>query len=174
MEISALRAQDDRSRLQCGDESLDRFFRQFAGQNQFRHHIGVTYVAVDGDRVYGFATVAPAEIEIDRLPAAAAGKLPHYPLPVLRLARLGVDQRAQGQGVGKQLLRYTLELATRMADEYGCLGVLVDAKPEALAFYQRYGFVACEAVAGESDARPRQTPMFLGMSAIKAAIGTKK
>jgi hypothetical protein len=32
-------------------------------------------------------------------------RLPAYPLPVLRLARLGVDTRAQGLGIGKTLLR---------------------------------------------------------------------
>ena len=45
MEIRALRPTDDRSSFQSGDEALDRFFHQYAGQNQFRHHLGITYVA---------------------------------------------------------------------------------------------------------------------------------
>jgi hypothetical protein len=32
-------------------------------------------------------------------------------------------------------LRFALTLASRTADEIGCVGVVVDAKPEALAFY---------------------------------------
>ena len=31
--------------LRGGDEDLDRFFRKYAGQNQFRLHVGTTYVA---------------------------------------------------------------------------------------------------------------------------------
>ena len=42
MEIRVLREDDERS-LRSGDTDLDRFFRQFAGQNQFRHYLGVTF-----------------------------------------------------------------------------------------------------------------------------------
>ncbi len=172
MEIRALRESDDRAGFQSGDADLDRFFQKFAGHNQFRHHIGVTYVAIDGGRAIGFATVVPGHVEIEDLPAAARKKLPRYPLPVLRLARLGVDRSAQGQGVGAQLLRFVLELALRMARDYGCTGVLVDAKPEAIGFYAKYGFISVEAVEGQSDARPAPTPMFLALSAMRRAVRT--
>ena len=170
MEILALRESDDRSRFHSGDVDLDRFFHKFAGQNQFRHHVGVTYVAIVDDRVLGFATVVPGHVEIDELPAATRRQLPRYPLPVLRLGRLAVDQSAQGQGLGAQLLRFVLQLAVRMAGDYGCVGVLVDAKPDAVSFYTKYGFAAVEAVEGQSDARPAPKAMFLGIRAIKRAM----
>src|SRR5690242_19025448 len=111
MEIRPLRESDDRSRFESGDADLDRFFRNYAGQNQFRHYIGVTYVAVEEGHIFGFATVAPGHIEIEDLPINSRRKLPQYPLPVLRLGRLAVDRAAAGQGVGSQLLRFVLELA---------------------------------------------------------------
>lgn len=169
MEIRLLRPGDDRSEFECGDEALDRFFRRYAGQNQFRHHLGVTYVAVQDDRVLGFASVAPAQIAIEDLPAAARKKMPRYPVPVLRLARLAVDRSAQSQGLGRQLLRFVLRLSIEMADEYGCAGVVVDAKPDAVSFHAKYGFVPSEVIEGLSEARPRPTTMFLAMRAIKAA-----
>lgn len=171
IEIRALRETDDRSSFRSGDADLDRFFHQFAGQNQFRHHLGVTYVAVEERNVLGFATVAAAQVEIDDLPSAVRRKLPRYPLPVLRLARLAVDQSAQGQGLGLQLLRFVLRLALQMADDYGCVGVIVDAKRDAEAFYANYGFVAVEVLEGQSDARPVPTPMFLSIRAISHAVG---
>src|SRR5437867_6223941 len=119
MEIRALRSSDDRSAFQSGDERLDRFFRTYAGQNQFRHYLGVTYVAVDDHRVRGFATVAPGQIDVEDLPAAMRKKLPRYPLPILRLARLAVDRSAQSRGLGTQLLRFVCRLAGKMADDYG-------------------------------------------------------
>jgi len=170
MEIRSLREADDRSQFQSGDRALDRFFHTFAGQNQFRHYVGVTYVAVADHRIVGFATVAPGLVEIDGLPVAARKKLPRYPLPILRLARLAVDQAVQHQGLGAQLLRFVLALARRMADEYGCVGVVVDAKPDAIAFYSKYGFIASDALEGLSDARPQPTPMFLSMREIGAAL----
>jgi GNAT superfamily N-acetyltransferase len=169
MEIRALRPGDDRSTFQSGDESLDRFFRQYAGQNQFRHHLGVTYVAVVDDRVLAFATVAPGQLAIEGLPATARNRLPRYPLPILRLARLAVDRSAQSQGLGTRLLRFVCELAERMADEFGCAGIVVDAKPDAVRFYAKYGFVPREALEGQSASRPPPTMMFLPIRAIKAA-----
>ena len=170
MEIRALREGDDRSRFQSGDPDLDRFFHRFAGQKQFKHYLGVTYVAVDGDAILGFATVAPGHVEIDDLPASARKKLPRYPLPVLRLARLAVDQTARGQGLGRQLLGFVFRLALQMASDYGCVGVVVDAKPDAVDFYQRYGFLSVDALEGRSDARPAPIPMFFANRPIRDAL----
>src|SRR5919197_223041 len=135
MEIRALRPDDDRSAFRSGDEALDRFFHRYAGQNQFRHYLGVTYVAVDGGRIVAFVTVAPRHIAIEDLPERARKRLPRYPLPVLGLARLAVDESARSTGLGAQLLRFVNELAARMADDFGCAGVVVDAKPGAVGFY---------------------------------------
>jgi predicted N-acetyltransferase YhbS len=172
MEIRALHEGDDRSQFRSGDPDLDRYFHTFAGQNQFKHHIGVTYVALEGGRILGFATVAPGGVEIEGLPVAARKRLPRYPLPVLRLARLAVDTSVRGQGLGGQLLRFVLQLALRMAGDFGCVGVIVDAKPGAVDFYGRHGFIPVEAVEGQSDARPAPTPMFLSVRAIKEASKT--
>jgi predicted N-acetyltransferase YhbS len=173
MEIRALHEGDDRSGFRSGDADLDRFLHKFAGQNQFRYHLGVTYVALEAGRILGYATVAPGDVEIDNLPATARKRLPRYPLPVLRLARLAVDESVKGQGLGGALLRFVLRLAVRMAGEYGCAGVVVDAKPAALDFYGRYGFIPVDAIEGQSDARPGPAPMFLSMRAIREALGER-
>jgi hypothetical protein len=69
-------------------------------------------------------------------------------------------------------MRFVLQLAARMADEYGCVGVVVDANPGAVEFYARYGFAPVEAVLGASAARPQPRPMFLAMRPVKAASNT--
>ena len=169
MEIRPLRQSDERSSFESGEDLLDRFFRKYAGQNQFRHYLGVTYVAVEGHRVLGFATVAPGQLDVEELPASARKKLPRYPLPILRLARLAVDRSVQSQGLGAQLLRFVFQLATNMASDYGCVGIIVDAKPEAVTFYAKYGFVPHDALEGSSEARPQATMMFLATRSILAA-----
>ena len=171
MEIRALRESDDRSAFHSGEPDLDRFLLKYAGQNQFRRHIGATYVAVEGDKVAGYATVAAGNIEIEDLPLTHRKKLPRYPLPVLRLARLAVNQSVRGRGLGKQLLRYVLLLALQMAGESGCAGVVVDAKPGAVEFYRQFGFFALEVVEGQSPARPLATAMILPVKEIAAASG---
>jgi GNAT superfamily N-acetyltransferase len=166
IEVRRLQPTDDRAGFRSGNLDLDRFFLRFAGQNQFKHHVGTTYVAVEGAAVVGFATVAASAIEVKDLTAKQRKGLPAYPLPVLRLARLAVDERAQGRGVGLLLLKAVFMLAHRMASDVGCVGVVVDAKPDAVAFYTRYGFEALGLVSGELGDRPAPRAMFLELGAI--------
>lgn len=169
MEIRALRPSDDRATFRSGDPDLDSFFQKYAAQNQFRHHIGTTYVAVEADRMLGFVTVAPGQIESERIPHALRRRLPRYPLPVLRVARLAVDSSVRSRGIGSALLRFALRLALRLGDEFGCAGVLVDAKPAAVEFYNRLGFMPLDLIEGESSVRPIPATMFLPLGEIRAA-----
>jgi GNAT superfamily N-acetyltransferase len=165
--VRRLEPGDDRSGFRSGNIDLDRFFLRYAGQNQFRHHIGITYVALDDSGgLLGFATVAASELTTARLSAIKRKRLPAYPLPVLRLARLAVDERAQGRGVGQALLRFVLTLARTMSGGVGCVGVVVDAKPDAIGFYEKLGFVALDSLAGQLGDRPEPLPMFLELGAI--------
>ena len=160
--VRRLEPTDNRTRFRSGNIDLDRFFVRYAGQNQFRHHIGSTYVALDDrSEIIGFATVAASELTTASLPDSKRKRLPAYPLPVLRLARLAVDERHQGQGIAHTLLRAVFLLAHRMAADIGCAGVVVDAKPAAVGFYERLGFIALDAVAGRLGDRPEPLPMFL-------------
>ena len=140
IEIRLLLAGDDRASFDSGERFLDTWFHRYAGQNQFRHRIGATYVAVESGVICGFVTVAPGEVHVEGLPAADQARLPRYPIPVMRVARMAVGQTRQGRGLGEALLRYALNLALRASREFGCAGVLVDAKPKAVAFYERFGF----------------------------------
>ena len=56
--IRPLKRSDNRKEFKSGQADLDHFFKRYAGQNQFRHHIGVTYVATNEDGILGYMTVA--------------------------------------------------------------------------------------------------------------------
>ena len=162
--IRALAFGDNRSRFRSGQPDLNRFFQRYAGQNQFRHHVGVTYVAEEAGAILGFVTVAAGHIDGDALPGAS--DLPRYPLPVLRLARLAVADTAQGTGVGAALVRFVFSLAYDTAGTVGCVGIVVDAKQDAMPFYARLGFVPLSATAGELEDRPKAMPMFIALGAV--------
>jgi GNAT superfamily N-acetyltransferase len=164
VEIRLLERSDDRQTFRSGDEALDLFFHRYAGQNQFRHHIGVTYVAAEQARILGFVTVSPGSLDAADLPSGR--RAPPYPVPILRVARLAVDQSARARGLGKALLRYAIELAERMATELGCVGLVVDAKAGAEEFYRRYGFVPLDVLEGVAPQRPAPTPMFLSLGSV--------
>src|SRR5262249_22803260 len=62
---------------------------------------------------------------------------------VFRLARLAVDRRIQGRGLGGQLLLAAGRRCLRAASEVGGVAVLIDAKNEGAAgWYAGYGAMA--------------------------------
>jgi GNAT superfamily N-acetyltransferase len=164
VEVRALTETDDRTPFSSGDPALDLYFHRFAGQNQFRHHIGVTYIAAQDRSILGFVTVVAAQLDADDLPEGR--KMPPYPLPVLRVGRLAVAEAARDQKIGALLLRFAVELAERMRDTVGCVGLVVDAKAGAVGFYEHYGFVTCGAEEGALAAVPRPTLMYLPLAAV--------
>ena len=141
--VEPLDKQHERSGFSCGKPPLDEFLRSLVSQYEKRH-LGRTYVACypDGKRVAGYYTLASGAIAFQNLPEAAAKKLPRHPVPSVILARLAVDNAAQGQGLGETLLvdafRRTLGLSGNL-----CIHVIeVDAIDEqARAFYEKFGFV---------------------------------
>jgi GNAT superfamily N-acetyltransferase len=127
----------------CGYPELNDYFRLYALKND-RLSIGKTFVAVEKkEGVVGYVTLASAQIEARTLPEALRAKLPRYPVPAFRIAKLAVDTRFQGAGVGSWLLRRSFEKALSVSTEVGVYAVIVDAIDEkAKGFYLKYGFVA--------------------------------
>ncbi|MEQ1826971.1 MAG: GNAT family N-acetyltransferase [Pirellula sp.] len=166
VEIRALRSDDQREGFRSGNVELDRFFQKFAAQNQFRLHIGTTYVAVRDAEIVGFATISATSITIENLPKSSRKRLPNYPLPALRLARLAVAESAQSQGIGNQLLKTVFAIAHEMAERTGCVAVVVDAEPDAVEFYERFGFESFEVLSGKLGERPVPLPMILPLGSI--------
>lgn len=166
MDIRPLSESDRRENFTSGNADIDRFFRQYAGQNQFRLHMGTTYVAVDAGEVVGYVTLSAASLEIEDLPESARKRLPRYPAPVLRLSRMGVALERQKAGIGRALLNHAFGRALDLMRSYGCVGIVVDAKPGVEDFYPRYGFVPITLKAGVLLAPDRLTQMFLGIKAL--------
>jgi GNAT superfamily N-acetyltransferase len=153
----------ERQGFDCGTPSLDDFIHSLVSQYEKRN-LGRTYVALQQDdpRVLGYYTLASGAIDAGSLPAQQAKKLPRHPVPVVLIARLAVDQSAQGKGLGGLLLRDALTRSLEISEQLGIHAVIVDAlDTEAKAFYKRFGFLPL------TDDPMR---LFLPMSTIRAAI----
>ena len=77
-------------------------------------------------------------------------RLPQFPIPGVLLARLAVDRRVQGQGIGRYLLREAAGLAIDIMG-IGAVAfrlLVTDAIDEAAArFYEHHGFARLSAEA---------------------------
>ena len=138
--IEALASAHDRRTFSCGVEALDEYLRRFARQHADAN-VSRTYVAAEGLTVRGFYSLAMSAIRKENLPARHLNRIPHFPLPVARLARLAVEMRHQRQGLGELLLADALQRCLRLSVEIGMIGVIVDAKDDhARGWYERYEF----------------------------------
>jgi len=136
-----LLAEHDRAAFSCGEPALDRYFQTQVTQD-VRRHVANCFVAVDAESgiVAGFYTIAAASIPAPDLPPEVTKKLPRYPsLPAVRIGRLAVDAKFQGQKLGAAVLADATARALDAAPASCTL--LVDAKnDEAVAFYEHHGF----------------------------------
>ncbi len=133
----------DRSGFACGHAGLDDYLKRYASQT-LRNHLARVYVAEDGNgKVLGYYTLSAASLGHEELPGDVARRLPKYPVPAVLIGRMASDCRARDDGlrIGSRLLVHALKQALRAADAIGVQCVIVDSKPEAVAFYQRFGFM---------------------------------
>ena len=121
----------------CGNDDLNVYLKCFAYQND-KNGIGKTFVLFDNNQLVGFMTLCSASINFEEAPKGL--NLPKYPIPAIKIARLAVDKRFQGKGYGKELLRHSLDKIATLSTFIGVRFVVVDAKEESKAFYERYGF----------------------------------
>lgn len=140
-----LERRDDRSRFQSGNTEIDDWFHRFAWQNHRAGNARV-FVTTQEPETLGFYALSMGAVQRSTLPdALKPGQRPE-PCPVLLLARLAVDQRAQGRGIGAALLKDALLRSYKLSNEVGFAALLVHcANDQAREFYLRQSsnFVPC-------------------------------
>lgn len=129
----------------CGVPALDEYLKQFAKGNHVKN-IGKTFVLLAEDEsIIGYYTLSMGGVDFLSLPQEFSGRLPKYPIPIARIARLAVSIEKQRQRWGEFLLIEALHRIKDAAALVAAIGVVVDAKDEkAKAFYMRFGFKSFE------------------------------
>ena len=141
MFILPLGKHHDRNGFDCGNDDLNRWFVQVSSQHQ-RKHVSKTFVATETEfapEVVGFYAISLLELLNEELPVELQKRLPQR-VPAFRLGRLTVATKHQGKKIGEFLLFDAIDRVTRISQEVGGVGLIVDAKDAAIAFYKRYGF----------------------------------
>ena len=105
-----------------------------------------------------------ASVSVAVEPARARRRAGRYPQPVALLARLGVDARHEGRGIGSGLLQDVIARTHAVGEEIGCRGLLVHAETaEARDFYLH--------LVPEFEASPTdELHLFLLMKDIRRAV----
>lgn len=143
MIIRAYRPGLDTGSFSCGDFRLDAYLQKQAAQDARRGFASV-FVAFEDNlpRVVGYYALSAASVEFSRLTTEEVHGMPRYPqVPAVRLGRLAVDQKFQGQGVGGLLLFDAMRRSC--AGEIAWAFFLVEARnARAQAFYEKFYFAS--------------------------------
>lgn len=138
--IEKLSSGHDLSRFDCGNEELNCFLKRYALTNQ-KANSAQTYVACRDATVIGYYSLTVGGVGHAEATDRVRKSMPGYPIRVLILARLAIDQGLQGQGLGKGLLKDALIRTAHASDIVGIRALLVHAKDDqARAFYAHYDF----------------------------------
>ncbi|MEA2200018.1 MAG: hypothetical protein QOI89_614 [Solirubrobacteraceae bacterium] len=137
----------DAATFSCGNELLDRWLIRYAGQNE-RRDAARTFVATAEDQtVVGYYSLLGGQLEHREATAQTRkGLSRHFPIPVAILARLAVDFRHRGSGLGAALLDDALVRISLASEQVAVRAVVVHAVDDnAAGFYARFGFRALSA-----------------------------
>ncbi|MDT5235057.1 MAG: hypothetical protein QOF47_1044 [Mycobacterium sp.] len=139
--LERLDAHHDVSTFNSGNEDLDTWLQRHALAAQ-RMDSARTFVATRSGRVIGYFSLTMGSVLRADAPAKLVRGMPAYPVGMVLLARLAVNQSQHGKGVGAMLLAEALRKAVAAGEVAAARLIVVDAVDDsAAAFYQRYGFI---------------------------------
>lgn len=146
--IELLNSNHIRDNFNCGNEQLNRYLRQQAGQDLIRK-LAVCFVLTESGskNVIGFYTLSNYCIPRSNIPVSYIKKFPpsYNCIPTTLLGRLAIDHSLQGKGFGKIVLIDALKKCVEAAQTLGSFAVIVDPIDEKAAqFYQKYDFIKLE------------------------------
>lgn len=124
----------------CGESVLDEWLKRRALGNQ-TSGASRTFVVTNAEReVMGYYALAAGAVTHQDATRSVRQNMPD-PVPVMVLARLAVDSKAQGVKLGAALLQDALQRCVLVSQNTGVRAMLVHAlNDRARQFYEHYGF----------------------------------
>lgn len=126
--------------FECGEPSLDEWLKRRALAN---HLSGAsrTFVISNPERqVFGYYALAAGAVSHKEATSGVRCNMSD-PVPVIVLARLAIDIRAQGKKLGASILQDAVLRVLNIAENAGVRALLVHAlHQQAKQFYEYYGF----------------------------------
>lgn len=134
-----------KSDFSCGKEMLDTYIQKQANQD-VKRKISTCFVIyeIETNLIKGYYTLSNSSIPSEFIPDLIRKKLPrsYDSIPTTLLGRLAIDNRFQGQGIGKFILIDALKRSYEISKTIGSFAVVVDPiDQEAENFYNKYGFI---------------------------------
>jgi GNAT superfamily N-acetyltransferase len=142
LRLERLASHHDLDRFDSGNEELDSWLTRHAWAAQ-QINTARTFLLLTPDAIVGYFSLTMGSVLREDAPLKLVRGLPAYPVGMVLLARLAVDRKRQGAGMGGLLLAEALRKAVTAGEAAAARLIVVDAVDEPAArFYARHGFVA--------------------------------
>ncbi len=147
-----LAAHDALEEFDCGQPSLNDWLVRHARQAQASGS-SRTFAALNsgkpGAAVVGYYSLTVGQVDTLEVTERIRKGMGQYPIPIVLLARLAVDLRHQGKGIGPGLLRDAITRALTIAEQAGVRAMMTHPlNDQAADFYRHFGFVPSPAGQG--------------------------
>lgn len=141
LRVERLGPHHDLSTFESGNADLDGWLRRHALAAQ-EMDSARTFLLIGEERIVGYFSLTMGSVLRTDAPPKLVRGLPAYPVGMVLLARLAVDEREQGKGLGALILADALRKAVVAGEAAAARLIVVDAVDEdAARFYERHGFV---------------------------------
>ncbi len=139
--VSLYRSPEEFKTFQSEKEGYADFVKRSEEALRYQNeNLGVTYVFKHKGSPIGYVTLAMGALEKKELPDERQEQKPFRNVPSLLLGQMARDYNLKGQGVGKMMVDFTLEIALELAQKVGCRFVVVDSEKDKESTYCLYGF----------------------------------
>jgi predicted N-acetyltransferase YhbS len=136
----ALRSSDRRGEFDCGETSLNDWLNERAVKNETTG-ASRTFVSTDNSgSIAGYYCLSASSLALEEAAGRVKRNMP-APIPVILIARLAVDNRFRGVGLGASLLQDAVLKGLEASRIVGARAFIVHAlSASAESFYSRFGF----------------------------------
>ncbi len=133
--------------IHCGDETLDDFLLDDA-RYFYDEFIANTFVLEDDIETIAYFSLLNDKVSNTMIPKnlwrKLRNELPHEKhfnsYPAIKIGRLAVSEKYQGEHIGSMLVRSIREMLLRRASVGACRFITVDALVSKKSFYEKIGF----------------------------------
>lgn len=127
-----------RRRILLHSREMDDFLHNEAFTEQ-ELGTNTTHLLLNEEKIIAYISLCADAIPLEIEEREKEG-ISYSTSPALKIARLAVATKYQGQGIGKQLIRYAVYVAHEMTELCGIVFLTLDCYEHRVNFYEHLGF----------------------------------
>jgi len=140
--VERLSREYDLSTFDCGDADLNDFIKNDAFV-YLNKKLATTILFFYEEKIIGFVSIAAdsLKLNLDEKQTYDIHQKKLEDIPAVKLARLAVNKTFQKQGIGTNILKWTIGYTLECSDKVAIRFITVDAYNDKVNFYQRFNFL---------------------------------